>query len=116
MVRFHPLPQTQIYTIMNTQTTKHEFRVKSYVSYENSFGTIAEEDSVLLHVTIGINSDTYGWYEIYDVESSGTDWYAEGGLWISEMTVTDYDGMFSLPEFICNKLEELGYNVDDVRC
>jgi len=100
---------------MNTPQT-HEFRVTSYVSYDNSFGRISEQDDVLLNVTIGINSEDYGWFEIYDVESGGNDWYAEGGLWISEMTITDYDGMYALPEFITSKLAELGYNVDDVIC
>ena len=100
---------------MNTPTT-HEFQVTNYVSLENSFGTIRDEENVLLQVTIGINSDDYAWFEIYDIKSGGNDWYAEGGLWISDMKITDYDGMFSLPAFITDKLSELGYNVDEVIC
>jgi hypothetical protein len=98
---------------MNTPQT-HEFEVTTYVSYDNSFGTIKEEENVLLHVTIGINSDTYGWFEIYDVESGGSEWYSEGGIWIDNKTITDYDGIFALPKFITDKLSELGYNVENV--
>jgi hypothetical protein len=96
--------------------TKHEFQVTSYVSYENSFGTIREDENVQLHVTIGINNDEYGWFEMYDLESGGSDWYSEGGLWIDNMTITDYDGIFALPQFITDKLAELGYNVENVTC
>lgn len=101
---------------MKNTPTKHEFRVTNYVSYENSFGIIREEENALLNVTIGINSETYGWFEIYDVETDGSNWYAEGGLWIDNKTITDYDGIFALPVFITDKLTELGYNVEDVIC
>ena len=94
--------------------TKHEFQVTESVSYGNSFGTIREEENVKLHVTIGINNDEYGWFEMYDLETGGSDWYSEGGLWIDNMTITDYDGIFALPQFITDKLAELGYNVENV--
>jgi hypothetical protein len=98
---------------MNTPT-KHEFEFTESLSLVNSFGTIREEQNVLLHVTIGINSDTYGWFEFYDVESGGSEWYSEGGIWIENKTITDYDGIFALPKFITDKLAEIGYNVENV--
>jgi hypothetical protein len=94
--------------------TKHEFQVTNYVCEENSFGTIREQEDVVFQVTIGINSDEYGWFEFYDVESGGGEWYSEGGIWIDNMTITDYDGIFALPQFITDKLSELGYNVENV--
>ena len=47
---------------------KQEFKFKAIesLSLENSFGTIKKERNVTLEVTVGINSDTYGWFEIYD--------------------------------------------------
>lgn len=91
-----------------------EFIATESLSLENSFGTIKEQQDIELQVTIGINSDDYGWFEIYDVETSGEDWYAEGGLELDGMSVTGYDGVFALPVCILNKLKEMGYDVSEV--
>lgn len=102
---------------MNTQTNKHEFRATSYVSYENSFGMIRNEWDCELQVTIGFSLDNSGGYfEIYDVETGGEKWYAEGCLDIDGKDVIGYDGIFSLPWFITDKLKELGFNTEDVEC
>ena len=92
----------------------HKFKAIESLILENSFTVLKEQKDVELHVTVGINSDTYGWFEIYDEETSGDEWYAEGGIWIKDKVITDYDGVFSLPECIVNKLRELGYDVSDV--
>lgn len=81
---------------------------------ENSFGVLDAEDNVTLEVTVGIKSNDYGWFEMYDVESGGEDWYAEGGLWIKDNQITGYDGVFSLPDPVINKLKEWGYDVSEV--
>jgi hypothetical protein len=68
-----------------------------------------------VEVTIGINDDDYGWFEFLDIKSGGNGWHAEGGLWFEGTTLVDYDGVFELPEFILDKLESWGYNVDEIR-
>ena len=91
-----------------------EFIATESLSLENSFGTIKEQNNIELQVTIGINSTEYGWFEIYDVETGGEDWYAEGGLELDGMAVMGYDGVFALPVCILNKLKEMGYDISEV--
>jgi len=91
-----------------------EFIAKESLSLENSFTTIKKQNDIELQVTIGINSVDYGWFEIYDIESGGEDWYAEGGIWFDGMTIVDYDGVFALPRCIIEKLREMGYDVSEV--
>jgi hypothetical protein len=91
-----------------------EFIATESLSLENSFGTIKKQNDIELQVTIGINSDDYGWFEIYDVESGGDEWYAEGGIWFKGMTIVDYDGVFALPRCIIEKLKGMGYDVSEV--
>ncbi len=91
-----------------------EFIATESLSLENSFGTIKEQNDIELQVTIGINSDDYGWFEIYDVETGGDEWYAEGGIWFKGMTIVDYDGVFALPRCIIEKLREMGYDVSEI--
>lgn len=93
----------------------HTFTTIQSMISENSFGIVGEQDNVTLHVSVGINSDTYGWFEFYDQESGGDDWYAEGSLNFENGELVGYDGVFSLASFVMDKLEELGYNVTDMR-
>ncbi len=93
----------------------HTFTTIQSMISENSFGIVAEQDNVTLHVSVGINSDTYGWFEFYDQETGGGDWYAEGSLNFENKELVGYDGVFSLASFVIDKLEELGYNVADMR-
>jgi hypothetical protein len=93
---------------------KETFQTVQSLSLENSFGTIKAEDNITLEVTVGINSNNYGWFELYDIESGGEDWYAEGGLWIKDKVITDYDGVFSLSPVIIEKLKEWGYDTSEV--
>jgi hypothetical protein len=91
-----------------------EFIAKESLSLENSFTTIKRKDNIELQVTIGIDSDERGWFEIYDIESGGEEWYAEGELEIDGMAVVGYDGVFALPVCIIEKLEEMGYDVSEI--
>lgn len=93
---------------------KETFTTTQSLVLENSFGIIDSEDNVVLEVTVGINNDEYGWFEMYDVESGGDDWYAEGGLWIEGNKITGYDGVFSLSEPVISKLKEWGYDCSEV--
>ena len=102
---------------MNTET-KHKQYTKTtteHLTYENSFGVIREQKEVKLNCTLGIKDSTYGWFEIYDEESGGDDWHAEGGLWFNNKDVTDYDGVFSLPSGVLELLKENGYNTEEVQ-
>jgi hypothetical protein len=88
---------------------QYDFKVTKSLSLENSFGTIKQEEDIEIDVTVGINDEDSGWFELYDVETGGEDWYAEGGLEFDGMDIVGYDGVFELPDFIVNKLVELGY-------
>lgn len=93
---------------------KETFQATQFLTLENSFGVLKSEDDVVLEVTVGINSDDYGWFELYDVYGSGDNWYAEGSLQIEGKAITGYDGVFSLPIPVIDKLREWGYDVSEV--
>ena len=93
-----------------------QFVVNQNLSSSNSFGIVKQEDNVELQVIIGINSETYGWFELYDIESEGSEWYAEGSLKFENKKVVGYDGVFCLPQSVIDKLRELGYTYEDVEC
>jgi hypothetical protein len=95
-------------------TQRVEFQSTESLSLDNSFGNIRKQKDVVLDVTIGINSETYGYFELYDIETGGEDWYAEGGIWIKDKVITDYDGVFALPTFITDKLKDMGFDVSEV--
>lgn len=89
------------------------FKSIQHLSLDTSFGSIKKENSVELEITVGINAEgDYGWFELYDIETGGEDWYAEGGLWFEDNTLTDYDGVFELPTPVEEKLNEWGYKTD----
>lgn len=90
------------------------FQVKHSLQLENSFGTLKAEDDITLEITMGIKDDEYGWFEFYDIESGGEEWYAEGGLSFNNKELIDYDGVFSLPSFVSDKLKEWGFDVSYV--
>jgi hypothetical protein len=92
---------------------KYEFKAIEHLSWENSFGVI-KRAKVELDCTIGINSFTYGWFEFYDVRTGGENWYAEGSLEIEDRKIVGYDGVFGLPVCITDKLQELGFDVEEV--
>tara|TARA_B110000503_G_scaffold6425_2_gene8809 strand:+ start:5980 stop:6270 length:291 start_codon:yes stop_codon:yes gene_type:complete len=94
------------------EVQKYEFEATQSLSLGNSFGTIREEDNVKLQVTVGIKSKHGGWFEVYDIETGGDDWYAEGCLEFDGMDLVGYDGCFSLPEVVIDKLKTLGYKDD----
>ena len=89
---------------------------KQYTSKSNSFGQVGEAKIVTIKYNISFNEERqYGSFELYDLESGGNDFYAEGGLWFKDNRLIDYDGIFSLPLPILDKLEEWGLDVDEMR-
>jgi hypothetical protein len=76
-------------------------------------------ENVEMDTTIEIdpNHRYGGWYETYDLETSGDRFYAEGVLEVywddnGEVRLTGYDGCFELPEYITEALEEKGVIID----
>lgn len=67
------------------------------VRWEGSWGA-SEPQKATLRITAWASIDRQrGGFEIYDIETRGEAWYAEGGLWFNEdMELMDYDGVFSL--------------------
>jgi hypothetical protein len=90
------------------------FQATQGLSLENSFGTIRTEDNVLLEVTVGIKSEDYGWFELYDLESGGENWYAEGSLQIEDKAIVGYDGVFELSQVVIDKLKEWKYDTSEI--
>jgi len=102
---------------------KTEFKATLNLVMENSFGILDKEDKVEVKVILGIREREVfpycdkeesgtGWFEIYDIKTGGENWYAEGGLWFEDNGLVDYDGVFSLPECIEEKLKELNYKIN----
>jgi len=54
-----------------------------------------------------------GWFEIYDKESGGKDYHAEGRLSFDGDKLYDYDGVFSLFEVI-KCLKEWGADTSEI--
>ena len=89
-----------------------KFKATQSLALENSFGTVKEQKDVELNVTINIFDAERGSFELYDEETVGEEWYAEGGLWFNGKDLSDYDGVFALPKAIEKKLIEMGYNIE----
>ncbi len=94
---------------------KETYTAVNSLSLENSFGTVAEQKDVQVEVLLVIKNKGYGYFEFFDDETGGDDWYASGGIWLEDTKVTDYDGVFALPKFITDKLNEWGYNTSEVK-
>ncbi|MGB2560485.1 MAG: hypothetical protein ACPIG6_07805 [Akkermansiaceae bacterium] len=81
---------------------------------ENSYGVVRRQNDVEMEYNITIKSPSYGYFEFYDTETNGENWYAEGGLWFDNKKLTDYDGVFALPAAIQSLLIEKGYDLSDI--
>lgn len=91
---------------------KWKFKATLNLVMENSFGILDKENKVEVNVTLGIRESGTGWFEVYDIKTGGEKWHMEGGLWFQDNALTDYDGVFSLPECIEEKLKELNYKIN----
>lgn len=97
--------------------------VEPFVSNRTSFGydTDAAHD-VKLRTQIVIDPELRygGWYEIYDIDSSGVRFHVSGVLeifWDTEdnrgdIRLIGYDGCFELPDYIIKALERKGVIID----
>ena len=91
----------------------HTWTAKVDLQLETSYGVLDSERGVEVEFSIELDED-YGSFEIYDIESGGENWYAEGELWFEDNTLIDYDGVSELPKEIINKLNELGINTSEI--
>ena len=73
-----------------------------------------EKKTMQYHVTWNKEFNS-GSFEIYDVESGGNDYYAEGGLEFTDKVLDGYDGVFSLDEEVINCLEDWGADVKQMK-
>ena len=70
-----------------------------------------------MHTTIEVDPEHGGWYETYDEDTGGAQFYAEGDLEIDfesdgTATLVGYDGCFELPQHIINALKQKGVIID----
>jgi len=86
--------------------------VKENLKMENSFGIVRTEDNVEVTYIVRLPKHHYGSFEIFDNASGGENWYAEGGLWFKDKTLTDYDGVFALLPVVIEILEENGFDCE----
>ena len=90
---------------------REEFTVTKTISYQNSFGKVGPDyPDVEFNVIVSVNDENRrGWWQI---DGDGGRHNASGGLWFDDnRKLTDYDGIFSLPDYIGEKLKEHGYDV-----
>lgn len=101
-----------------------KYRINNNLQQENSYGVIRSEDDILMDCTLLLRtgagqSEWASHYELFDISSNGYEWYAEGNLCIemvdSRLTITDYDGMFSLPPDILAVLRKNGISVEEMQ-
>ena len=92
---------------------KENFKVVENVTMETSAG-LRHRLKRTLDYTVCVEHGR-GWFEMYDEETGGEDLYAEGCLIFNDKELVDYDGVFELPDEILDKLEEHGYEVDEIR-
>jgi len=98
---------------MVDDTIKETFTETRSLNKVNSFGTMVTAKDIELTVNMGYTPSTgRGWFEFYD--DSG-EWDAEGGLWITDGALTDYDGVFALPDFVMDWLQSQGVDVTEMR-
>lgn len=93
-------------------------KVKKFITsmtlwWENSYTTLTDPATVDVEVIIYYDdTSTPCGFELYDVESGGEDFYADGGLWFTGNALTEYDGVFTLPDAIVDIIKEEGYSID----
>lgn len=101
---------------MENKQTQWTWTENAHLSLANSFGVIDRQKNVTLEFNIGLHDGgETGWFEFYDTRTGGELWYAEGMLWFERDKLVDYDGVFELPIEIIDKLDEIGYDVEDFR-
>ncbi len=83
--------------------------VVTFVRMEGSWGATKAVKRTM-KITAFINSETErGCFEIYDKESGGQEYYGEGGIWLTDGVISDYDGVGMIDLRILAWLDDLGH-------
>ena len=88
--------------------------VKTHAYYENSFGMMGEPKEVVLSVSVWIDDDGGGGFEMYDVESGGHEFYGTGMLVVQDGVLYDYDGVFQLAKEVIDILNEMNIDTTNI--
>ena len=97
------------------ETLKKDWKEVRYVGWETSLSPIIEREKKTMEYHVGWDKGReHGWFEIYDEESGGEDYYAEGGLSFDGNKLYDYDGVFSLDDEVLKCLKEWGADVSEI--
>lgn len=92
------------------------FKKVCYVGWERSITPHIEREKKIMKYNVGWDKEEgRGWFEMYDEESRGDDYYAEGGLEFTGITLDGYDGVFSLDEEVIKCLEDWGADVEQMK-
>ena len=95
------------------ETLEKQFKKTMYVGYETSMSPHINREKKVMEYNVGlIKEEERGWFEMYDEESGGEDYYAEGGLEFYKNELVGYDGVFDLDENIINCVKEMGANIN----
>ena len=95
------------------KTLEKQFKKTRYVGWESSMTPhINREKKVMVYNVGWDKEEELGWFEMYDEESGGDDYYAEGSLYFDENTLVDYDGVFSLSDDVIECIKSMGGKVD----
>ena len=91
----------------HTWKTLNPFNLETSYTFER----IADEVETEWTIEIDEEGVPYSWDGYIDQ----FDEYFGGGLQVEGKDVTGYDGTFELPEQIIEKLEQLGFNCEEVK-
>jgi len=73
--------------------------------------TEKEKEEVIYNIEVDTIKQ-YGSFEMYC--DSDERYYAEGGLWFTDGVLTDYDGIFDLPNTIKEQLTKWGFDTSEM--
>ena len=91
------------------ETLEKKFKKTMYVGYETSMSPhINREKKVMEYNVVWNKDEESGWFEMYDEESGGHEYYGVGGLFFNGNELIDYDSVFSLDENIIDCVKEMG--------
>ena len=107
-----PRPLTNLNQI-KMEILEKQFKKTSYVGWESSMTPHIEREERVMVYNVGWDKERErGWFEMYDEESSGEDYYAEGGLCFDGNTLVDYDGVFTLSDDVVKCIKSMGGKID----
>jgi len=89
------------------------YRIKVNPTVETSYGTVSKAKGIIMEQAITIKDDDTAFCEMYDINGNG-EWYAGVGLWFDDGALTDYDGIFEVPDHLLYVLKKEGFDVAEM--